>query len=98
MHSGDVGAQAQEAFQRALDAVEALGGSAHDVVRTRIFLADGVDWRPAIEAHQEFFGESRPANTTLYVSRFPPEGVLVAVELDAIVGRLRKQTSPYDIQ
>ena len=82
---GDVGAQTAEGFARALAAVGALGGSVEDVIRTRIFLVAGSDWRAAVEVHRELFAGVNPANTTLFVSGFPPEGVLVEVELDAIV-------------
>ena len=82
---GDVRAQTAEGFARALAAVRALGGSIEDVIRTRIFLVAGTDWRAAVEAHRELFAAVSPANTTLFVVGFPPEGVLVEVELDAIV-------------
>ena len=82
---GDAGAQTAEGFARALAAVEALGGSIEDVIRTRIFLAAGSDWRAAVEAHRVLFAGVNPANTTLFVVGFPPEGVLVEVEIDAIV-------------
>jgi enamine deaminase RidA (YjgF/YER057c/UK114 family) len=82
---GDAGAQAAECFRRALAAVEALGGSPGDVIRTRIFLVSGADWRGAVAAHREAFGGVAPANTTVFVSGFPPEGVLVEVELDAVL-------------
>jgi enamine deaminase RidA (YjgF/YER057c/UK114 family) len=82
---GDVGAQTREGFRRAIEAVEALGGSVGDVLRTRIYLAAGADWRPAVEAHRELFAGIEPANTTLFVTGFPPRGVLVEVEIDAIV-------------
>jgi enamine deaminase RidA (YjgF/YER057c/UK114 family) len=83
--SADVYVQTREALQRGLEAVEALGGSVADVIRTRLFLVEGTDWRPAVAAHREVFEDVRPANTTLFVSGFPPEGVLVEIELDAIV-------------
>jgi enamine deaminase RidA (YjgF/YER057c/UK114 family) len=82
---GDVGGQTAEAFRRALGAIEALGGSTGDVIRTRIFLAAGSDWRAAVAVHHDLFAEVAPANTTVFVSGFPPEGVLVEVELDAIL-------------
>jgi hypothetical protein len=53
--------------------------------RTRVFLAAGCDWRGAAEAHRELFGEVTPANTTLYVAGFIPDGVLVEVEIDAVL-------------
>lgn len=85
LHPSDVRAQTAEAFARGLEAVVALGGTASDVIRTRIFLAPGADWRASVEAHRELFGEATPANTTLFVAGFIPPGVLVEVEVDAVV-------------
>ena len=82
---GDVKEQTLDAFRTALAGVEHFGGSVADVVRTRIFLAAGCDWRGAAEAHRELFGDVAPANTTLFVAGFIPEGVLVDVEIDAVL-------------
>ena len=41
--------------------------------------------RAPSDAHREAFAGVDPANTTYFVSGFIPEGVLVEVELDAIV-------------
>jgi enamine deaminase RidA (YjgF/YER057c/UK114 family) len=81
----DAYAQTREAFERALAALAELGGSAADVIRTRIFLVPDADWRRAVEAHRDLFDEARPANTTLFVAGFIPEGVLVEVEVDAVL-------------
>jgi enamine deaminase RidA (YjgF/YER057c/UK114 family) len=85
---GDAYGQATIALERALAAVVALGGTREDVVRTRILLAPGADWRGATQAHAEAFGGIDPANTTWFVGGFIPEGVLVEVELDAMVDEL----------
>ena len=82
---GDVREQTLDAFRLALAAVEHFGGSVERVARTRIFLAAGCDWRGAAEAHRDLFGEVTPANTTLFVAGFIPEGVLVEVEIDAMI-------------
>ena len=82
---GDVREQALDAFRLALDAVEHFGGSIENVARTRIFLVAGCDWRGAAQAHKELFGEVTPANTTLFVAGFIPEGVLVEIEIDAVL-------------
>jgi enamine deaminase RidA (YjgF/YER057c/UK114 family) len=84
LHPGDVYAQTRDAFERSITALRELGGGLRDVVRTRIYLAPGADWRRAVDAHRELFGEVTPANTTLYVAGFIPVGVLVEIELDAI--------------
>jgi enamine deaminase RidA (YjgF/YER057c/UK114 family) len=83
--SPDTYAQAATCFERAIAAVEALGGTRQDVVRTRLYLVREADWRAAVRAHAEAFGGVDPANTTLYVAGFIPEGVLLEVELDAVL-------------
>jgi enamine deaminase RidA (YjgF/YER057c/UK114 family) len=82
---GSVREQTLEAFRIALAAVEHFGGSVADVARTRVFLTAGCDWRGAADAHRELFADVTPANTTLFVAGFIPEGVLVEVEIDAYV-------------
>ena len=76
--------QAAEAIDRALEAVVALDGRVEDVVRTRIFLAPGADWREATEAHRERFGAVAPANTTLFVAGLIGDS-LVEIEVEAEV-------------
>jgi enamine deaminase RidA (YjgF/YER057c/UK114 family) len=82
---GDAYSQTSEALGRALDALRELGASREDVLRTRLLLAEGCDWEGAVRAHREAFSGVDPANTTYFVAGFIPEGVLVEVELDAIV-------------
>lgn len=81
---GDTYGQARICFERALRAVEELGGRAETVLRTRIYLDRESDWREAVRAHAEAFAGVDPANTTLYVAGFIPPGVLLEVELDAV--------------
>jgi enamine deaminase RidA (YjgF/YER057c/UK114 family) len=82
---GDAHGQTAIAIERALAAVAALGGTPAEVVRTRMLLAPGADWRGAARAHAEAFAGIEPANTTWYVGGFIPAGVLVEIELDAVV-------------
>ena len=82
---GDAYAQTAEALRRAIAAAGELGAAREDVLRTRLLLAAGCDWQAAVRAHRDAFAGIEPANTTYFVSGFIPEGVLVEVELDAIV-------------
>jgi hypothetical protein len=50
-----------------------------------MLLAPGSDWEGAVRAHREVFEGLNPANTTYFVAGFIPEGVLVEVELDAVL-------------
>lgn len=85
-HPGDVHAQAHACLTRAIAAVQQLGGTREQVLRSRLFLAPGADWEGAARAHAELLGDVAPANTTLYVGGLVGEGFLVEVELDACTG------------
>lgn len=85
LHPGDAYAQTREALARALAAAAELGATPADVIRTRLLLADGCDWHGAVRAHGEVLAGIDPANTTYFFAGFIPEGVVVEVELDAIV-------------
>ncbi len=83
LHPGDTYGQARAALERAIDAVEALGGRPEDVVRTRLFLSPAADWEAAARAHAELLGMVAPANTIVHVASLIGEGFLVEVEIDA---------------
>jgi enamine deaminase RidA (YjgF/YER057c/UK114 family) len=85
LHPGDTYGQTREALERAVAAVRALGADVGDTIRTRVYLGPESDWGEAVRAHRELFEGVDPANTTLFVAGFIPEGVLVEVELDAWV-------------
>ena len=82
---GDAAAQARRCFEIVARALEDLGASLSDVVRTRILLTRIEDWESAARAHGEFFRDVRPANTIMQVSRFIDPDWLVEVEADAVV-------------
>ena len=84
-HPGDSYGQARASLERALAAVERLGGTREDVIRTRIYLAPDADWREVVRAHRELLAGIDPANTTLVVAGFVAEAMLVEVEVDAFV-------------
>ena len=86
LHPGDSYRQTAEAIARGLRAVEALGGTVADVLRTRVYLAPGASWEDAARAHREAFAAVRPASTMLHVAALIGDGLLVEVELDAELG------------
>jgi len=81
--AADTYRQTLDALRRAVQAVEQLGGTVADVVRSRVFLVPGCDWQAAARAHREIFDAVRPANTMLYVAALVGDDLLVEVELDA---------------
>ncbi len=85
LHPGDTYGQARAALERAVGAVEALGGNIEDIVRTRLYLSPAADWEAAARAHAELLGRVAPANTMLYVASLIGHDFLVEVEVDAEV-------------
>jgi enamine deaminase RidA (YjgF/YER057c/UK114 family) len=65
--------------------LEQIGGSLSDVVRTRILLTRIDDWESVARVHGEVFGEIRPANTAMQVTRFIDPDWLVEIEADAVI-------------
>lgn len=83
--SGDTYRQALQALEQALEAVTELGGTKHDVLRTRLLLAPDADWEAAARAHVQLLGSVAPANTMVYVGGLIGDGYLVEVEIEAEV-------------
>jgi enamine deaminase RidA (YjgF/YER057c/UK114 family) len=82
----DAGAQARRCLEIIVAALDGLGASAKDVVRTRMYLTDAADIDAIGTVHAEFFGEARPAATAVVVSGFLDPRWKVEIEADAIVG------------
>lgn len=78
-------AQTRRAFEIILAALEALGGKAADVVRTRIYLVDISKWQEVGAVHGELFGEIRPALTMVQVSGLIDAEAQVEIEVEAVV-------------
>jgi|SRR6185295_804088 enamine deaminase RidA (YjgF/YER057c/UK114 family) len=83
---GDPAAQARRCFEIARSALEKLGATLRDVVRTRILLTRIEDWKEVAEVHGDFFRDVRPVNTIMQIGRFIDPEWLVEVEVDAVVG------------
>lgn len=83
----DTYAQTRQALESALESAERLGATRYAVLRTRVSLDPSANWPDAAKAHAEFFGDSRPTNTTVYVGGLIPDGALVEVEIDAWIGK-----------
>jgi enamine deaminase RidA (YjgF/YER057c/UK114 family) len=82
---GNLGEQARACLRLMLAAIEAGGGTAQQVIRTRIMLTDIAQWREAAAAHAEVFGKHKPACTFVEVSRFINADWLVETEADCVL-------------
>lgn len=82
---GDPAEQTREAIRRIAAALEEVGASLQDVVRTRIYVTDISRWEQVGRAHGEFFADIRPASSMVEVSSLIDPALLVEVEADAVV-------------
>jgi len=81
----DVRAQMLRCGEIAREAIEGLGGTMDDVVRTRMFIVDAADADSVGEAHAEIFGASEPAATMVVVAALLDPIWRVEIEVEAIV-------------
>jgi enamine deaminase RidA (YjgF/YER057c/UK114 family) len=82
---GDPAGQARFALQKIQTAIEQLGGSLRDVVRTRVYVSRIDQWEDIARVHGEFFSNIRPANTLVRADLIGEE-YLVEIEAEAVVG------------
>jgi enamine deaminase RidA (YjgF/YER057c/UK114 family) len=80
----DAAAQAHFAIDKIEGALEALGSSLGDVMRTRVFVKRMSDWEAVARAHGERFAGIQPANTLVQADLVGDE-YLVEIEADAEV-------------
>ena len=82
---GDVAAQTRRCFEIIVEALELVGASASDIVRTRLLLTDVESFREAVRVRKEFVGDVKPVDTIVQVSRFVDPDWLIEVEVDAVL-------------
>ena len=82
---GGAAAEAERCFVLILRAIEELGGSAKDAVRTRMLLTDPADQEAVGEVHARFFGEAPPTATLAGVAWLCRPGWKVEIEAEAII-------------
>lgn len=80
--SMDAAAQTTYILDRIQASIQSLGGRMEDVIRTRIYLRNADDWEGVSRAHGRVFGDIRPANTLIEVSRLVGD-YLVEIEAEA---------------
>lgn len=74
-------------------AIQSLGGSLQDVVRTRIFVRNIADWEPIARVHGERFRGIQPANTMIGAELIGDE-YLVEMEAEAMLPRTTATAGP----
>lgn len=75
--------QTRQVMQNVRRVLEAGGATLDDVVMCRVYLTDTAHFGEMNDAYREFFEESFPARTTVYVGL--PEGLLVEIDAMAVL-------------
>jgi enamine deaminase RidA (YjgF/YER057c/UK114 family) len=82
---GGAAEQAERCCAIIVAAIEELGGTAGDVVRTRMLLTDSEDQDAVGAVHARFFGAARPAATMAGVAWLCRSEWRVEIEAEAVV-------------
>lgn len=83
---GDVAEETRQVLNNVKRILEGCGATLADVVKCTVFLADGKDFAAMNAVYAEFFGEAKPARSTVVVAFAVPN---IKVEIDAIAYRPR---------
>ena len=81
---GDFAAQARRVFEN-LKAVLAAGGAGFsDVIKATVYLTDLANFATLNEIYASYFGDTKPARSTVGVAQLP-KGGLVEIDLIAVL-------------
>ena len=81
MSNGDIQHETRIVLNNIKRILEGVGASMKDVVRVGVFISDGKDFAKMNEVYAEFFGNDKPARTTVVTGFAAP---LMKVEIDCV--------------
>lgn len=85
MVEGGIAAQTEQVLNNLAQVLQAAGASLQQVVKTTVYLADMNDFAAMNEVYAKFFGETRPARSTVQAARLPRDA-RVEIDVIALVG------------
>ena len=77
--------QARRCLEIIVASLAEVGAGPEHAVRTRVYLTRAEDWPEVGRAHEEVFGDAKPASTMLVVGSLLDPRWLVEIEADAII-------------
>ena len=81
LSGSDVATQTHQVLKNLHYVLEAGGAKMSDVIKTTIYLADMNDFAEINAIYERYFGDHKPARSTVEVSRLPKD---VKIEIDCI--------------
>ncbi len=82
-NDGDISAQTAQVFENLTQVLKAAGSGLDKVVKTTVFLSDMDNFAPMNEVYAKFFGDHKPARSTVAVKTLP-KNALVEIECIAL--------------
>jgi len=83
MHNDTIETATQQVLENLRAVLSAAGFATYDVVKTTVFMIDLADFDGMNRTYAEFFGQHRPARSTVQVSKLPA-GARVEIECIAV--------------
>src|SRR5690242_3998339 len=72
--SGDIGTETRQVLNNIKSILEGCGASMSQVVRCGVYLINTDDFKGMNDVYSEFFGDAKPARTTIIVASLPLKG------------------------
>jgi len=82
---GDIYLQTKTILFIIKEAIEGLGGTIEQTIRTRMFVTDISQWELVAKAHGEIFSNIKPASTMVEIVGLINSEMLIEIEATAIV-------------
>ncbi|MDP4284117.1 MAG: RidA family protein [Bacteroidota bacterium] len=82
---GDIYKQTVLILQKIEKILIEAGSNLSDVIRTRMYVTDIANWEEAGKAHLLFFKSIKPATTMIEVNRLINDGLLIEIEVTALI-------------
>jgi 2-iminobutanoate/2-iminopropanoate deaminase len=79
--TGSIQEQTHQVFKNLQAVLTEAGATFHDVVKATVFIADMNQFGEINEVYAQYFGDHKPARSTVQVARLPKD---VGVEIDLI--------------
>jgi enamine deaminase RidA (YjgF/YER057c/UK114 family) len=91
---GDAYSQTVQVIANIERALEAVGATLEDVVRTRIYITTMSNWKDVARGHGQSFERIRPATSMVEVSALIDPDMLVEIEADAFIAPSADKPEP----
>jgi 2-iminobutanoate/2-iminopropanoate deaminase len=84
---GGIAAETRQVLTNIQKILEGAGASMSQVVRCGVYLVDAADFQPMNAVYTEFFGDAKPARTTIIVAALPLPNARIEIDAVAYVGK-----------